>query len=148
MLQVQGQESIEERLLEEQAESSEQSELLEIILELQQNPIDLNSAGLRELARIPVLTPKLRFGIVDYRTSHGLFVSMDELLGVPGMTKEIYELLAELVYIPRASRKFQCPRIQWRTRLIIFKAGLLLAKTLRGYRKLSASAFQPGRIQR
>ena len=65
VLYVQGQESIEERLLEEQAESSEQSELLEIILELKQNPIDINSAGLRELARIPVLTPKLRFGIVD-----------------------------------------------------------------------------------
>lgn len=89
-----------ESLLEEQAERSEQSELYEIISELRENPIDLNAVNFQDLESIPVLTPKMRREIIKYRQQHGRFQSMTELLSLPGMTTEVYELLRELAFVP------------------------------------------------
>jgi len=94
-----GQEPVEEKLLETLEESSEQSELYDLLLSLKQNPINLNTADVSELERIPVLPPGLRQEIIQYRTSHGAFESKEELLLVPGMDAELFELIADLVYV-------------------------------------------------
>jgi len=48
-------------------------------------PVDLNSAGPDELDSLPGVGPATAKAIVDYRTRHGRFRSVDDLLAVPGI---------------------------------------------------------------
>jgi competence protein ComEA len=48
-------------------------------------PVDLNSAGLEQLDGLPGVGPATAKAIVDYRTRHGRFRSVDDLLAVPGI---------------------------------------------------------------
>jgi competence protein ComEA len=52
-------------------------------------PVNLNSATASQLARLPGLTPKLAGKIVAYRSVHGAFRRVEELLLVEGMTPAI-----------------------------------------------------------
>ncbi len=93
-----------EKLLESQEESSEQSELYEILLNLKEYPLDLNSATLEELEIIPGLTPVLRDNILRYRQRRGEFKRVEELLRVDGVNAETYEYLRELVFVKKPAR--------------------------------------------
>ncbi|NIR48361.1 hypothetical protein GWO43_07825 [candidate division KSB1 bacterium] len=114
-LLVFGQERQLETLLEDQAESSEQSELYEIILNLKENPIDLNTATREQLEILPGLSPSLRHAIIEYRDKHGSFDSIEELQLVPGMDSETFTLIRELVFVSR-DRVRQVPRIGFNSR--------------------------------
>lgn len=48
-------------------------------------PVDLNSAGAEELDALPGVGPATAKAIVEYRTRHGNFRSVDDLLSVPGI---------------------------------------------------------------
>jgi competence protein ComEA len=48
-------------------------------------PLDLNSATLEELETLPGVGPVTAQKILDYRTQHGAFTSVDELDAVPGI---------------------------------------------------------------
>lgn len=48
-------------------------------------PVDLNTASLEQLQTLPRVGPVLAQRIVDFRTSHGAFRSVDELEQVPGI---------------------------------------------------------------
>lgn len=52
-------------------------------------PVRLNTATTAQLAALPGLTPRLAERIVAYRTAHGGFRRVEELLLVPGMTPAI-----------------------------------------------------------
>ncbi|MFQ5638742.1 MAG: ComEA family DNA-binding protein, partial [bacterium] len=112
------QETVQEKLLEEQTESSEQSELYEIIQSLKENPIDLNSANLHMLEIIPGFTTGIRQAIINYRQKNGRFQSKTDLLNIPGMTTELYEVVRDLVFI-KTARTTTLKRVQlnWRVRL-------------------------------
>lgn len=112
------QSELSETFLEEEAESSEQSELLELIENLKQEPVNLNRADLKELATIPFLTPGLRYAIVQYRNQHGSFAAVKALLKVPGMDEEIYLSIRDLVTVAKpAQRVTPIARLQFRSRL-------------------------------
>ena len=98
------QETVAEKLLETQEESDEQSELYEILLKLQDHPLDLNSATAEELELIPGLSLELRQAILQYRKQHGRFKSAEELLQVPGIDSETFDYLRELVYVPQTQK--------------------------------------------
>ncbi len=75
-------------LLEEPDEESDNSELYDELESLAQNPIDLNSAGIDELQKIPyidLLTAKL---IILQREKFGKFFSADELYSIRKIPKE------------------------------------------------------------
>ncbi len=113
-----GQETITEKLLEEQEESSEQSALLEIILNLQEHPLNLNSVNLQKLEAIPGLPPGLALEIIQYRKKHGPFKSKIELLLVQSVNTEIFEYLQALVYIPSVRPKVvKRNKLSWRSRV-------------------------------
>ncbi|MFQ5752726.1 MAG: ComEA family DNA-binding protein, partial [bacterium] len=112
------QESIEEKLLEEQAEGSEQSELLEIILNLKEHPVNLNTAHLEQLEKIPGLPPGLRQEIIHYRQQYGAFKSKAELLMVPGMDPDMFAYLQPLITIsPSGTFYVKRNKLNWRTRV-------------------------------
>ncbi len=50
-------------------------------------PLNVNTAAAEELERLPGIGPVLAQAIVDYRTEHGPFESVDELLRVDGIGK-------------------------------------------------------------
>jgi competence protein ComEA len=56
--------------------------------------ISVNSASAMQLAKVPGVTSALAKAIVDYRTKNGPFKKPDDLLKVPGMTKEILKKMA------------------------------------------------------
>lgn len=114
-----GQEKIEEKLLEDQVESSEQSELYEILSNLREHPININKAEVEQLEIIPGVTPSLLQEIIRYRQRKGGFSSVEELLAVPGMDEETFNNIREFVMAPSPKQ----PRIRkiqfdWRTRLL------------------------------
>jgi competence protein ComEA len=60
-------------------------------------PVSLNSATLEQLDALPGVGPTTAQQILDYRTEHGAFRSVDELDAVPGIGPARLEQLRELV---------------------------------------------------
>jgi len=55
--------------------------------------IDVNTAGVAELERLPGVGPALASRIVGYRTRHGRFRTAEELSRVPGIGPKTYEAM-------------------------------------------------------
>ena len=59
--------------------------------------IDLNSAGVEELTRLPGIGETLAQRIVAYRQEHGPFRSVDKLKNVPGIGEKTVEEIKDSV---------------------------------------------------
>lgn len=62
-------------------------------------PVDLNAATLADLDTLPGVGPVLAQRILDWRTEHGPFASVDQLGDVPGIGESRLAQLRELVRI-------------------------------------------------
>ncbi|MEX5721129.1 ComEA family DNA-binding protein [Geodermatophilus maliterrae] len=62
-------------------------------------PVDLNAATVGDLDALPGIGPVLAQRIVDHRTEHGRFASVEQLDDVPGIGPAIYAALADLVRV-------------------------------------------------
>lgn len=78
-----------EKTLEEITQDAEDSQLLDLLTALLENPLDLNSATVEELAQIPGLTPIIAFNIIVQREQRR-FTSVEQLLEVEGITEELF----------------------------------------------------------
>ncbi|MDP3064985.1 MAG: helix-hairpin-helix domain-containing protein [Chloroflexota bacterium] len=63
------------------------------------NRIDINSATAAELETLPQIGPALARAIVSYRTQHGAFASVEELLLVKGIGPATLEKLRDRVTV-------------------------------------------------
>lgn len=79
-----------ERVLEESTREEEDSNLMDILTDLAEHPLNLNDAGIEELQRIPGVDGPLAFRILEYRRKK-IFQTVDELSRVEGMTKELVD---------------------------------------------------------
>jgi competence protein ComEA len=61
--------------------------------------IDLNSATFQELDSLPGIGETRAAAILQYRADHGNFVTIDELLQVPGITRDVFEKLKDLIKV-------------------------------------------------
>ena len=97
-----------EKLLEEEAEYSDQSDLMDRLAELEKNPIDLNRVDIDGLDVLPWISPGLARDIVRLREEKGRFNSIDELNELPGLTSDIYETIKSYVIVgaERQPREF------------------------------------------
>ena len=57
--------------------------------------IDLNTATLQDLMQVPGLSNELAGEIIAYREEYGEFYDVDELLEIDGITKTIYNQIAD-----------------------------------------------------
>jgi competence protein ComEA len=62
-------------------------------------PIDLNTATLAELDTLPGVGPVLAQRILDWRTEHGQFATVDQLSDVPGIGDARLAQLRDLVRV-------------------------------------------------
>jgi competence protein ComEA len=62
-------------------------------------PVDLNTAGPEQLDALPGVGPATAKAIVDYRTRHGRFRAVDDLLSVPGIGPAKLATLKPLVRV-------------------------------------------------
>lgn len=72
-----------EDLFEDEIESSDQSDLVELFENLIDNPIDLNSASIQQLQFLPGLSNNQITAILEFRQKHGPFESVEELIKIP-----------------------------------------------------------------
>ncbi len=88
-----------DNLIGESTEESENSELINVIEDLTNNPIDLNSATIDELQIIPYLDFRTAMNIIKYRDKTGRFFSKHELFSVEGLSSETVENILPMVYV-------------------------------------------------
>ncbi len=80
---------------------------------LGEKKIHLNIADVDKLLLIEGMTEDLAYAIIDYREEKGFFKKPEDLLKVPGMTKDLYKTLdpkvgseGDLYCIPREDAEF------------------------------------------
>lgn len=99
-----------EGALEEITRDAEDSQLLEMLTLLREDPLDPNTATPEALQQIPGLTSLLAWGIVRYR-SQSRFERLDDLLLVAGMDKELLDGFRPFLRIQPASFSSALPSI-------------------------------------
>ncbi len=62
-------------------------------------PLDLNTATLESLDALPGIGPVIAQRIVDWRTEHGRFSTVDELAEVAGIGEKLLARIAPLVRV-------------------------------------------------
>ncbi len=102
---------------------TEQDIDLELILkdleDLKSQPLDINSATVEDLARIPYLTSNSAIRIVEFRSRHGPFRHVGDLLKIPGFDRVLVETISPFVTvaIKRVEVKQIAARLRSRTEL-------------------------------
>ena len=61
--------------------------------------LDLNTATVEELERLPEVGPSLARRIIEYRAAHGPFRLAQEIVQVPGIGPKTYEALQEYLTV-------------------------------------------------
>lgn len=121
--------------------------LLDALLDLRDNPLDVNTATAGELALLPALDATLASAIVRDRAENGPFASLPQLTRVPGVTPDVY--LAARPYLTIGARL--ATGAQARTRRFpavpsaaTVRQGLRTTATQRVTRRLSPQAGYAG----
>ncbi len=95
-----------EMLIENETEDSEDSELLDRLLKLKDNPVDLNSANSSELQSIPFIDAILATKIIEYRLKNKKFYSIIELRYVDGLDDVLYSKIKRFVVVKNSQVDF------------------------------------------
>jgi hypothetical protein len=80
-----------ENILEDDENEANQEQLLELLSDLLENPLDINRSNAVDFTQIPFISPILAQNIVRFRETNGNFTSIPELLKVEGMSEDLYE---------------------------------------------------------
>jgi hypothetical protein len=107
VLSIAQQENIRQKLLEQIVESiaedisgeTDQSALLEELEQLSETPINLNSASLADLEKLPFLKTNQIQNLLAYREKYGQFLTINEIVAIDGFTAETQELLSLFVTV-------------------------------------------------
>ncbi len=94
----------EETLLEDAATEEDESALLDYLENLKRNPLDLNTATIEQLEKIPFINSIIAKNIVDYRSENKFFKTKRVLLKVEGITHDHYERI-KIYLIAKQSKK-------------------------------------------
>jgi DNA uptake protein ComE-like DNA-binding protein len=90
-----------EKILETALQADENSSAAEEITQLEDEPLNLNTATAEELHRIPAVTQLIASRIIERRKC-GRFTSIDELGEVEGITPEVISFIRRFLKIPRS----------------------------------------------
>ena len=93
-----------EKLFETGTEDEENSSAVDEAAQLEDNPLNLNTAPLEELHRIPAMTNVVASRIVA-RRKLSQFTSLDELITVEGITPEMLSFIRPYVRITKMEER-------------------------------------------
>lgn len=106
-----GQESLENIVDEELADTEDVTELLEQLETLRNRPLDLNQADARDLMTLPWISSHLAKRIISWRQNHGFFKSVGDLVSIEGVSDDVIERSrAYLTVAPAPGRPSMKPR--------------------------------------
>ncbi len=112
------QDNTDEDLLESLSDESEQSELLENIEFLRENPININQASATELASLPFISEQQALQIIEHRKKSGLFKSTLGLLFLQGFDLTLFEKINHFITTESAQKYIHNPiTVNYRTRI-------------------------------
>ena len=130
-----------EALVEDEA-AGDPTVLLELLESLAENPLDVNTATVAELAQIPALGGGLAAALVRQRQAGGPFRSLPEIQTVPGLTPDVF--LAARPYLTIGERldasAAAAPRFPSAPRFQTVARGLRPRLTQRVQRRLNTAA--------
>ncbi len=92
-------EAILDDLLQEPSEEVDNSDLVEILEELTRNPVNINTATVYELQKLPSISAIEADIIVKHRQRYGSFFSTNELYAVPQLTRETVDKIIPFVIV-------------------------------------------------
>jgi competence ComEA-like helix-hairpin-helix protein len=61
--------------------------------------LDINTASLEELDKLPGIGPEKAQAIIDFRDNNGKFVSIEDLLYVPGIGRSLFEQISDKITV-------------------------------------------------
>lgn len=68
--------------------------------------IDINTATVVELQKLPRIGEKVAQRVIDYREQHGEFKKIEEIMKVKGIGEKTFKLIKDLIEVkPRAEAK-------------------------------------------
>lgn len=89
------QQEVEGWLMEQNEELTEQEiERMDELLQTEYTPVNVNSASDVQLMEIPGMTSELATAIITFRDSMGFFLTLYELMSVPGANRQVIRSLA------------------------------------------------------
>ncbi|MEK6755495.1 MAG: helix-hairpin-helix domain-containing protein, partial [Bacteroidota bacterium] len=77
-----------ENLLEQVTQDAEDSQLLDLLARLQENPLDINEATAEELQQLPGITSIIAFNIISFRARQTIR-DLDDLLQVVEALRDV-----------------------------------------------------------
>lgn len=87
----------EEDLLENETETSDETDLSELLEALRRQPVPLNQATATELAVIPFILPGYARSIVEYRQKFGSLTDLSQLAEIPELPTDFAETIRPYV---------------------------------------------------
>lgn len=90
-----------EQIIEETIQDEDDSQINEIIEDLALKPVELNSASIDDLQKIPYINLELATEIVNFRNKYGHFLTVGELNNIPGMSPDLLQKISQFIYIDR-----------------------------------------------
>lgn len=90
-----------ENILEESIQDADDTQMNEIIEELITNPVELNSALIDDLLRIPYIDLELANQIIQFRNKYGYYLTIGELINVSGMSSKLLNKIRQFIFIDR-----------------------------------------------
>ena len=90
---------LNEVMTQEDSESETWEETYELLCELEQHPLDINSATREQLEELPVLSAQQVEELVEYLDRYGAMRSLNELLMIRSLDYGQRQLLTSFIYI-------------------------------------------------
>ncbi len=104
-----------ENLLDNQGENSDVSDLLQLLEDMENNPLDLNSVSAHKLALLPWISDNLAHRIVEHRNKYGKFIAIDQLLNIEEFNPALLPLISKYIHISK-DKKSKPRNINFRSR--------------------------------
>ena len=80
-----------------QEKNTEKKEAQPVKVEQAQTTVNINSATLEQLVTLPRIGPAIGQRIIDFRTEHGPFKKLEDLMNVRGIGAKTFENLKPLI---------------------------------------------------
>jgi len=70
-----------------------------------QEKININTASLKELQKLPKIGVKVAQRIIDYRKAHGNFKKTEEIMKVQGIGEKTFKQIKDLITVGSSAKK-------------------------------------------